>query len=71
MALLTELTDQELRAMLVGRTVVAIEIDHVEGDWKQGDGETTLVLDDGRRIQFRSWGYDAWGLNAYTDEPST
>lgn len=64
-----ELTPDELRAALVGRQIVDVQVDVDNQSFPQGDGDTTLVLDDGRRVSFASWGYDAWGMGATVDPP--
>lgn len=64
-----ELSPDELREALVGREVVAVEVDRQERDWPQGDGDTTLILDNGRRVRFGSWGYDAWGMATTVTPP--
>jgi hypothetical protein len=58
-------SDAELRRVLVGRTVVSVEVDHYPEDesWPQGDGTTSLTLDNGDRVIFSAWGYDAWGVD--------
>ena len=56
-----ELRPQELERALVGRRIVQVSVHQDTQDFSQGDGDVTLVLDDGRTVDFRSWGYDAWG----------
>lgn len=64
-----ELSAEELREALVGQRVVEVEVSRDDSDWPQGDGDTTLVLDDGRRVSFAAWGYDSWGLGARVHPP--
>jgi hypothetical protein len=45
---------------LVGRTITAAEkVDH-PGEWDEAESYV-LTLDDGKRVEFSGWGYDAWG----------
>ena len=57
-----EQKDIALVESLVGRTVVAAEWrdDGAGCDWC-GHEVAQLTLDDGRKIKFGAWGYDAWG----------
>lgn len=59
--------DAELLASMVGKTIVAAEwIDPRSSGWGPQD-EAVITLDDGRKIRFRGWGYDAWGLAVSED----
>jgi hypothetical protein len=64
-----DLNDAELAEVLVGRTIVAVRVDHIEDDFPMGDGDVELTLDDGRVVEFDSHGYDAWGMSVSVIPP--
>lgn len=62
-----DVDDDELRDALVGRRIVAMQREHAEDEFPQGDGTTTLTLHDGSAVTFSgfsAWGYDASGCTA-------
>ncbi len=61
------LTDSELRDALIGRTICGVEVNRPGGSWAFGDGDVSLILDDGRRVEFRSEGHDSCGMDAYCE----
>jgi agmatine/peptidylarginine deiminase len=64
-----KLEDDEIKKALVGRTIVSVDIERDDSSWPQGDGDITLILDNGHKVEVASWGYDAWGLDVYFDPP--
>lgn len=64
-------TPEEIRSGLIGRAIVDVKVYPDEADFPQGDGDVSLVLDDGNVVEFRSWGYDAWGVDTVFDEIPT
>jgi agmatine/peptidylarginine deiminase len=60
-----------LAQVVVGRTIVGFEREPDKGDpWCQDVSPVTVTLDDGSRLRFEGWGYDAWGLLIHYDPPT-
>lgn len=59
-----------LQALVTGRTIVQIEREQHSGhEWQGGENSVTITLDDGARLHFDGWGYDASGLHTGYEPP--
>lgn len=62
-----EATLDEIRAGLVGRTIVDVALASIPSRSMFEDGDMSLILDDGNTVRISAWGHDAWGVLVHFD----
>jgi len=68
----TDSTADALSRLVVGRRIVSIIRESASGgDWAQGENSVTILLDNGAKLYFMGWGYDASGLDTSYSPPVT
>ena len=59
-----------LTPLLRGRTIVSVEREpSSDYEWSHDENDVTITLDDGSRLCFSGWGYDASGVNTSYSPP--
>jgi hypothetical protein len=63
---ITDANQDEILAGIVGRRIISIVRDRDSDlDWPSGENKVSIVMEDGSRLRFVGWGYDASGIISY------